>query len=219
MRPSTKAQSRSAIIELAVAMRAMVQNALMNFQSLLCAVAINTFLSGCATVQESPQATGRSSPPVPAPKLGLFSSIKVPSDREPVMLLTGKGVQIFRCEKHDNDLLWVFRQPEAELIDPANGKVMGRHGASFSFEHVDGSRLIATVAAYDDAPQPTDLRWLLLTTRSFNRGAFEGVTQVQRINTKGGIPPARCETVQSGKLLRVDFSADFVFYRPKTDPH
>lgn len=196
----------------------MVQNALMNYQALVRAVAVAFVLSGCATVQESPQTTGRTSPPVPAPKLGLFSSIKVPSDREPVLQLASKGVQIFRCEKRDNTLLWVFRQPEAELIDPTNGKVMGRHGASFSFEHIDGSRLIATVAAYDDAPQPTDLRWLLLTTRSFNRGAFDGVTQVQRINTKGGMPPPRCETAQSGQVLRVDFSADFVFYRPKSDP-
>ena len=190
----------------------------MNYLALVCGAITAIAMAGCASVQQSAPSAGPSPIPVATPRLGLFSNIKVPSDREPVLHLTGKGVQIFRCEKRDKDLVWSFRQPEAELIDPASSKVIGRHGASFSFEHVDGSRLIATVAAYDDAPQPGDLRWLLLTTRSFNRGAFDGVTQVQRINTKGGMPPPRCETAQSGQVLRVDFSADFVFYRPKPDP-
>lgn len=106
----------------------------------------------------------------------------------------------------------MFRQPEAELLD-ASGRLVARHGASFSFEHVDGSRLLSTIAAYDEAPKATDLRWLLLTTRSFGKGAFEGVTHVQRVNTQGGMPPTKCEPNQSGQLLRVDFSSDFVFYR------
>jgi len=197
----------------------MVHNARMNRRSILGLTVAAFALIGCASVQESAPAMSPASPAtVAAPRLGLFSSIKVPADLEPVLALTGKGVQIFRCEKRDNAMSWVFRQPEAELIDPASGKVIGRHGASFSFEHVDGSRLIGTLAAYDDAPQSSDLRWLLLNTRSYNRGAFDGITQVQRLNTRGGMPPTGCQAAASGQLLRVDFSAEFVFYRPKTDP-
>lgn len=197
----------------------MVHNARMSRCSFVGLAAAVFALVGCASVQEPAPGTSRAAPTtVAAPRLGLFSSIKVPTDREPVLALTGKGVQIFRCEKRDNAMSWVFRQPEAELIDPASGKVIGRHGASFSFEHVDGSRLIGTLAAYDDAPQSSDLRWLLLNTRSYNRGAFDGVTQVQRLNTRGGMPPKICEATASGQLLRVDFSAEFVFYRPKMDP-
>jgi hypothetical protein len=29
------------------------------------------------------------------------------------------------------------------------------------------------------------------------------------------VPPLLCEARQAGQLLRVDFSADFVFYRPR----
>ena len=97
------------------------------------------------------------------------------------------------------------------------GKTVGKHGANFSFEHDDGSRLVSTIAAYDEASKPTDLRWLLLTTRSFGNGAFENVTHVQRVNTSGGMPPARCEASQLNQLLRVDFTSDFVFYRPRPD--
>jgi hypothetical protein len=178
---------------------------------------IAVMLSACASVGPGPAATagpGKTGAVMP-PSLGLFSSIKVPSDREPTLQLSAQGVQIFRCEKRDGEFAWVFRQPEAQLSD-ATGKPVGRHGASFSFEHNDGSRLVATVAAYDEAPNATDLRWLLLTTRSYGKGAFEGVTHVQRVNTRGGMPPAKCDAAQANQLLRVDFSADFVFYRARS---
>lgn len=172
-------------------------------------------LSACETVSVLPSsenANARGS--VAAPSLGFFSKIKVPDDREPVLRLAARGVQVFRCEKRDGQGIWVFRQPDAELLD-ATGKIVGRHGANFSFEHVDGSRLVASIAAHDEAPKPTDLRWLLMTTRSFGKGAFDGVTHVQRINTSGGMPPATCDSTQAGRVLRVDFTSDFLFYRPR----
>ena len=172
-------------------------------------------LSACETLPVPPSPpSGGARGGVAAPSLGLFSKIKVPDDREPVLKLAARGAQVFRCEKRDGQSVWVFRQPDAELLDAA-GKVVGRHGANFSFEHVDGSRLVATIAAHDEAPKPTDLRWLLMTTRSFGKGAFEGVTHVQRINTAGGMPPASCDAAHAGRVLRIDFTSDFLFYRPR----
>lgn len=174
-------------------------------------------VAGCSTVAPPAGTKPGAAPatPVQTPSLGLFSSIKLPGDAQPALQLSARGVQIFRCEKRDGGFAWIFRQPEAQLSDAA-GKPVARHGANFSFEHNDGSRLVATVAEHDDAPNAADLRWLLFTTRSYGEGAFAGVTHVQRVNTKGGMPPARCEAAQSGQLLRVDFSADFVFYRAKS---
>ena len=178
------------------------------------AVACTALLVGCQTVStpSAPSVAGR--PAVASPDLGFFSRIKVPNDREPVLKLAGRGAQVFRCEKRDAQGVWVFRQPDGELVDGA-GKVVGRHGANFSFEHTDGSRLLSTIAAHDDAPKPTDLRWLLFTTKSFGKGAFEGVTHVQRVNTSGGMPPTTCDVAHAGRVLRVDFTADFVFYRAR----
>jgi Protein of unknown function (DUF3455) len=178
-------------------------------------------LAACATPQATfpPGAGGQpaaSSSPVAAPSLGLFSKIKAPSTHEPTLKLASRGVQIFRCEKRDTGLAWVFRQPQAELLD-SNGKPVGHHGANFSFEHDDGSRLVSTIAAYDEAGKAGDLRWLLFTTRSFGKGALENVTHVQRVNTSGGMPPNRCEASQLNQLLRVDFTSDFVFYRPRAE--
>jgi hypothetical protein len=174
-------------------------------------------LSACATV---PTATSRGADPtrpaVAAPTLGFFSSIRVPSGSEPVLQLTGRGAQVFRCERREGKLVWVFRQPDAELAD-ADGKTVGRHGPNFSFEHSDGSKLVSTIVAHDEAPNAADLRWLLLVTRSFGKGAFDGVTHVQRVNTRGGMPPASCDAKALGQVLRVDFTSDFVFYRPRID--
>jgi hypothetical protein len=171
---------------------------------------------GCQTASPSRESTSPGSAPrtVATPSLGFFSKIKVPDDREAVLKLAARGAQVFRCEKQEGRNVWAFRQPDAELLDES-GKAVGRHGANFSFEHADGSRLVATIAAHDEAPRPTDLRWLLMTTRSFGNGVFEGVTHVQRINTVGGMPPATCDAAQLGKLLRADFTSDFVFYKPR----
>jgi len=181
------------------------------------------FLAACATPRPAfPPAPGSASTvpvtaAVPAPSLGFFSKIKAPSTHFPALQLASRGVQIFRCEKREADApVWVFRQPQADLLDPG-GKAIGKHGANFSFEHDDGSRLVSTIAAYDEASKPTDLRWLLLMTRSFGKGALENVTHVQRVNTSGGMPPARCENAQLNQLLRVDFTSDFVFYRPRPE--
>jgi hypothetical protein len=180
----------------------------------LALVAGAALVTACTSI--GPAATGGSdkSAAATAPSLGLFSRIRAPGDREPVLRLAARGVQVFRCEKRDGQGVWVFRQPDAELVD-ASGKVVGRHGANFTFEHVDGSRLVATIAAYDDAPKPTDLKWLLFTTKSFGKGTFDGVTHVQRVNTVGGIPPASCDVAHAGRVLRVDFTSDFVFYKPR----
>lgn len=178
-------------------------------------------LAACATPRTTPPVAGAPSTspapaPVAGPSLGFFSKIKAPSSTEPTLQLASRGVQIFRCEKREAQLAWVFRQPQADLLD-ANGKTVGKHGANFSFEHDDGSRLVSTIVAYDEASKPTDLRWLLLTTRSFGKGALENVTHAQRVNTSGGIPPVRCEASQLNQLLRIDFTSDFVFYRPRPE--
>lgn len=179
-------------------------------------------LAGCAAVPQAPgpltpgqpAPPGQATTPAVPPSLGLFSRIDVPDGQLPVLRLAARGVQVFRCEPREGGFGWRFRLPEAELID-VHGAVVGRHGADFSFEHVDGSRLLGRVLASDSAPRDEDLRWLLLATRSFGPGAFAEVGYVQRVNTSGGMPPARCEAAQAKQLLRVNFTAEFVFYRPR----
>lgn len=174
-------------------------------------------LAGCATPPPQPPppppSAPAAAPTVPPPRLGWFTKIKVPGDFAPVLRLRGRGYQVFRCEDTTEGLAWVYQLPEATLADD-RGNPVGRHGANFTFEHDDGSRLAGKVQAWDDAPDAADLRWLLLTTQSYGRGAFAGIAYVQRVNTLGGMPPPRCTASDRGQVLRVEVAADFVFYRP-----
>lgn len=181
------------------------------YQAWPIAVALAAALAGCATPSaDQPAAPGAAQ----APALGFFSRIKVPDGNDPVLRLTAKGTQVFRCEREGSAYEWRFRQPDAELLDAA-GKAVAKHGASFSFEHRDGSRLLGTVEAHDKAPTADTLPWLLFSTRSFGKGEFSGVSYVQRLETRGGMPPPACSAQEANRLLRVEFSATFVFYRPR----
>jgi hypothetical protein len=195
-------------------------------------------LAACAAGPSAPSAPGRpaepavapaapaaapvpSAPPPPAleaparPSLGLFSQIRAPGEVEPVLELAATGVQIFRCESDPKQgVHWQFRLPEAELRD-ARGQVVVHHGANYSFEHIDGSRLIGTIVGNDAAPGDNAVRWLLLRTQFYGQGELDKVTYVQRVDTSGGMPPPQCSAEQVNQILRVPFSAKFIFYRPR----
>jgi len=115
-------------------------------------------------------AAAATAPPAPPPEvptrpsLGLFSQIRAPTEVEPAFEMAGAGVQIFRCEPDKDGYRWAFRLPEAELRD-ARGQVVAHHGANYSFEHVDGSRLLGTIVGYDSDPGDDAVRWLLLRTQ------------------------------------------------------
>jgi len=175
----------------------------------------------------APEGVAPAAAPVPAPapapaaaetptrpSLGLFSKIRAPSEVEPAFELAASGVQIFRCEQDKDGYHWAFRQPEAELRD-ARGQVVGHHGANYSFEHVDGSRLLGTIVGYDSAPSEDAVGWLLLRTQSFGQGELDKVSYVQRVDTVGGMRPPQCQIDQVNQVLRVPFSAKFIFYRPR----
>jgi hypothetical protein len=172
------------------------------------------FLAGCA---QAPTATSDAPAPAsaaaPGPIYSLFHrALAEPEGKTAVLRLHGQGAQIFRCEAQAAGRRWVYRLPEAELSD-GDGPVVVRHGANLSFEHVDGSRLIGEIVDHVPAPVDNALPWLLLNTRSYGKGTLAGITQVQRIDTVGGMPPADCASTPPGQILRVPFTADFVFYR------
>jgi hypothetical protein len=54
-----------------------------------------------------------------------------------------------------------------------------------------------------------------LRTQSYGQGEFDRMTYVQRVETSGGMPPDRCSAEQVNQILRVPFSAKFIFYRPR----
>lgn len=96
----------------------------------------------------------------------------------------------------------MFQAPEATLFD-ADGKEIGTHSAGPVWTFRDKRSVKGQVVSKTDAPAAGDIPWLLLK----GEGSFE---YIRRSETRGGVAPARgCET---GKILRVDYSAVYTFY-------
>jgi len=173
---------------------------------LLFAVAV--LLSGCGVI------------PMPSISIGAFSRVPVPAELAPSgnqkldLVVAATGVQIYRCERSKDQagkFEWAFQAPEAILRD-TSGKYLGKHYAGPTWEAEDGSKVVGTVQARRDAPGT--IPWLRLSARSSGgAGLFANVTTIIRIGTTGGVPPpAACNDVELGKILRVEYTADYNLY-------
>jgi hypothetical protein len=62
-----------------------------------------------------------------------------------------------------------------------------------------------------------NIPWLLLAgTPSEGVGRFAGVTSIQRVATRGGAEPTTpCDASKSGQEARVNYTADYYFYKRK----
>lgn len=178
------------------------------------------FLFGCAQTGPGAPAPAPGTPAATAPAAATSTGpiyslfhrpLKSPEGATEFLRLHAQGVQIFRCEAREGGQRWLNKLPEAELRDDA-GKLVARLGANQTIEHVDGSRLVGEVADYVPAPADHALVWLLLKTRSYGKGTLAGTTYVQRVETSGGMPPESCAATQLNQVLRVAFTADYVFF-------
>jgi hypothetical protein len=69
-----------------------------------------------------------------------------PKGSTSLMEVLGDGVQIYACAATDHDYAWVFRSPEAVLLD-AQGHQVGSHGAGPTWTLADGSSVIGEKVA------------------------------------------------------------------------
>jgi hypothetical protein len=133
-----------------------------------------------------------------------------PREGPPSGQYAAKGVQIYVCSVKGAANEWDFKAPEAELID-AQGRPL-KHYAGPTWEAPDGSKAVGKVLASEPAPKPGAIPWLLLSTESSGPGVLAGTRFAQRVFTSGGIGPAgACPT--AGAERRVDYTADYIFYK------
>ncbi|MGB6634748.1 MAG: DUF3455 domain-containing protein [Bradyrhizobium sp.] len=128
-----------------------------------------------------------------------------------VLTAHAEGAQVYECKAGtDGKLAWVFREPIATLL--VDGKTVGRHYAGPTWEHVDGSAVIAKAAGNAPGATADDIAWLKLeVTSSRGSGVLTGVTTVQRINTRGGKLAGACD--KAGIFKSVPYSAEYVFLK------
>jgi len=127
------------------------------------------------------------------------------------------GVQIYECAAKPGDAAgyeWVFRSPEAVLGDRSGGTI-GKHYAGPTWESNDGSAVSGEVASRDPGPSASAIPWLLLKAKTNSgSGVFSNVTNVQRVQTVGGIAPTEaCSAANLKQLARVPYTATYYFYR------
>jgi hypothetical protein len=136
----------------------------------------------------------------------------VPPQEPPLVgKYAAKGVQIYVCSIKEGANEWRFKAPEAELTD-AQGRPFAKHYAGPTWEALDGSKVVGEVLASEPAPKAGAIPWLLLSTKSSGSGVLAGTRFAQRVNTSGGVAPTgACPT--AGTERRVDYTADYIFYR------
>jgi len=146
------------------------------------------------------------------------AELVLPSGNVAVLEVFAEGVQIYACQANPNNASlfeWTFRAPEAILMNE-DGETVGTHYAGPSWEGNDGSKVVGEARANAPSPDPNAIPWLLLQARS-NEGAglLSSITYVQRIDTAGGRTPATgCDRTNSGRDLRVPYTATYVFAYP-----
>lgn len=145
-------------------------------------------------------------PDLPTP---LCDSVEVPAGNRLLAHVYALGVQIYQW----NGSAWVFLGPEAELFADADyhGSV-GSHYAGPTWEASDGSVVVAARAA-GCTPDPEAIAWLRLgATSTSEHGRFARVTQIQRVNTVGGLAPVE-PGHDVGEEAHVPYTAEYYLYR------
>lgn len=146
---------------------------------------------------------------------GLAPRLAAPASERPAFMLSGNGVMIYQCKAtlaNPNVYAWYFVAPDATLYDGAHE--VARMATPNTLESLDDASSLSGVLRAAQ-PSPGALPWTLSQAQPVGEtGLFADVSSMQRVNTRGGLPPAGgCNADNDGAESRVAFSADYYFYR------
>ena len=148
---------------------------------------------------------------VPSPDVP--GKIKPPENAQVILQVHAVGFQIYVCQQTDATYAWVLKAPDAELHDQ-QGSVVGRHYAGPAWKNKDGSEVTGKLVTKSDSPDVDSIPWLLLTAVGHSGdGVLSRVDSIQRINTKGGLPPKNdCDASKVNHEMKSAYTADYYFY-------
>ena len=130
-----------------------------------------------------------------------------------VIVLLGKGVQIYGCAPGEAGYAWRLKAPDAVLTDAAGDKV-GHHYGGPTWQADDGSVVMGEPVVASRSPETGAIPWLVLRAKAHSgQGLLSGVSYVVRSDTEGGAAPATgCDAGHSGAEARVGYSATYTFF-------
>jgi len=148
---------------------------------------------------------------------GIPRQLQPPASEQLLLRVHAKGDQVYICQEGATEFAWALKAPEAQLFDK-DGKPFGKHSVGPTWEGSDGSSVKGQAVATVPSPDRDSIPWLLVDVVSHEgNGVLSRVTKIQRLNTKGGKAPASgCDSIHAGQEVRVPYSADYLFYVPKS---
>ena len=145
----------------------------------------------------------------------LPEAVRVPAGQKMRMSTTGVGELTYECrEKKDTagQHEWAFVGPVATLYAEGR-KPVGKYYAGPTWEANDGSKVTGKQLAVSPSSAGNIPMQLVKAEPAMGAGAMQGVTYIQRLNTKGGVAPAMaCDAAGKGNRQIVAYEADYVFY-------
>jgi hypothetical protein len=135
------------------------------------------------------------------------AAVQVPAGNALKVRYHAVGMQVYTWSA--TEAHWGPPKPLATLF--LGDVLAATHSEGPIWQNTDGSKVVGAMVAsatVGDAAIP----WLLLRAASRSGpGLFADVTFVQRINTKGGLPPAGSGSTD-GAQIQVHYEADYLFY-------
>ena len=148
--------------------------------------------------------------------LGLFAAtaaLPAQAAAPTVIVLLGKGAQVYECAQTGTGFAWRLKGPDAILTDAAGHRI-GHHFAGPSWQADDGSTVTGKVLVASKATQADAVPWLVLEAETHSgKGLFSAVTYIVRSATIGGGAPAGgCDSARGGAEARADYSATYILF-------
>jgi len=149
-----------------------------------------------------------------APGAEVPPELRPPEGAKLILRAHARGAQIYTCKQQNGQYSWALKAPEAQLFDE-KGQVLGRHFAGPTWEASDKSAVAGKVVAHADSPEKDAIPWVLLAAADHSgSGLMSSVSNIQRLNTKGGKAPSiGCDGSHVGEETRVSYTADYLFYQ------
>lgn len=185
--------------------------------SLLAAASAAALLTACGSMGTMGGA------PAMYNQASLPDAVKVPTGNRVAMETVGVGEITYECRDKvaaagmpatPGAMEWVFVGPNAVLRD-RSGKSVGKYyGPPATWESMDGSKVTATQLAVAPAGTGNIPYQLVKANPAMGTGAMTGVTHIQRVAIKGGVPPSTaCSAANKGAKEIVKYQADYIFWK------
>jgi hypothetical protein len=149
----------------------------------------------------------------PTPNSALPGPIQVDPTLKVVATLRGVGKQVYDCNSATGTYTTPAREPMAGLFT-TRGLPAGIHGVGPFWADFDGSRVVGALPPAGSAASTTDatrnVPWLKIAAKDHagTGGVLSNVKFIQRTDTVGGQPPAKC----GPPTIAVDYTAWYVFW-------